>query len=171
MGCARARLMPAGRLAALLALASTAARVALASPPVEAPASVVFVCEHGNAKSLIAAELFNRAAAARRSPLRAVARGVRPEAGIPAPVAAGLAGDGLAVAGFQAARMTRGEAAAARRIVAINLGPGDRRALGASAQAWSDIPAVSVDYAAARDALAQRVTLLLEELSRPAPRP
>jgi len=54
-----------------------------ATPPNEdaTPAPLVFVCEHGNVKSLIAASLFNKAATDRGSPLRAMSRGVNPEPG------------------------------------------------------------------------------------------
>ncbi|MDB6104782.1 MAG: protein tyrosine phosphatase [Gammaproteobacteria bacterium] len=42
------------------------------------PAPVVFVCEHGSVKSLIAMVYFNRSVRERRLPYRAVARGTAP---------------------------------------------------------------------------------------------
>src|SRR5579871_2099213 len=62
--------------------------------------TVVFVCEHGNAKSLIAATLFNQEAARRHLPFRAVARGVNPGQGVPSSIAASLRSDGYDVSGF-----------------------------------------------------------------------
>ena len=44
-----------------------------------APRLVVFVCEHGSVKSLVAMEYFNRGAKARALAYRAVARGTAPE--------------------------------------------------------------------------------------------
>jgi hypothetical protein len=41
----------------------------------EAPKTIMFVCEHGTAKSLIAASFFNRLAAEQKIGYRAIARG------------------------------------------------------------------------------------------------
>src|SRR4051812_22847552 len=66
------------------------------SPEVTAT-TVVFVCEHGSAKSVIAAAHFNRLAAEKGLPYRAVSRGTNPDASIPASISSALAGDGLDV--------------------------------------------------------------------------
>lgn len=134
----------------------------------ESSPTVVFVCEHGNAKSLMAAELFNREAIRHHSALRAVARGLRPEPGVPGGVASGLARDGFDVARYQATAVVPGESVTARRVVAINLDGDDASRLEGSVDRWPDIPATSVDYAAARNALEYRVSQLLAELERPA---
>lgn len=55
---------------------------------------VVFVCEHGAAKSVVAAALFNRMAAERGLAAQAVARGTEPDTVIPAHVRDGLRADG-----------------------------------------------------------------------------
>ena len=55
----------------------------LAPPGVSAedrPTTVVFVCEHGSAKSMIAALWFNRLASEQGLPLQGVSRGVNPDA-------------------------------------------------------------------------------------------
>lgn len=57
--------------------------------------SVLFVCLHGSAKSVIAAEHFRRLAAERRLGLVADAAGMEPDADIPPHVIAGLAEDGI----------------------------------------------------------------------------
>ena len=57
---------------------------------------VLFVCEHGAVKSVIAAAHFNRLARERHLAMRAVARGTYPEAEIPSNVVSGLRADGLA---------------------------------------------------------------------------
>ena len=51
---------------------------------------VAFVCLHGSAKSLIAAEYFNRIATERNLPLRATTSGPEPDNGVPENVVAGL---------------------------------------------------------------------------------
>jgi chromate transporter len=72
----------------------------LAASSLRKPARVVFVCEHGSVKSLIAMDYFNRSARKRGLKYRAVARGTAPEATVPGPVREGLRGDGFVVSGF-----------------------------------------------------------------------
>jgi len=60
---------------------------------------VLFVCLHGSAKSLIAAEYFNRLASARGLDASATSAGTEPDDAIPPRVVSGLAGDGIDVAG------------------------------------------------------------------------
>src|SRR5262245_3264507 len=57
---------------------------------------VIFVCEHGAAKSVLSAALFNKLAVERQLKIRAIARGTNPDPEISPKVAAGLQADGLA---------------------------------------------------------------------------
>src|SRR5215203_2985443 len=57
---------------------------------------VLFVCEHGSAKSVVAAAHFNRRAVERGVGLRAVSRGTNPDDEIAPNAARGLEADGLA---------------------------------------------------------------------------
>src|SRR5436305_9777939 len=59
--------------------------------------TIVFVCEHGAAKSVVAAAEFNCLAEERHLPYRAIARGTEPQAEIATSAANGLRADGLAV--------------------------------------------------------------------------
>ena len=56
---------------------------------------IVFVCEHGAAKSIIAAAYFNQLAAEMGSDLRAVARGTDPDPELSPQAIKGLSEDGL----------------------------------------------------------------------------
>src|SRR4051812_13833324 len=56
---------------------------------------IVFVCEHGSAKSVIAAAYFNKMAKERKLPLEAVARGVNPDKELSAKTKSLLAADKL----------------------------------------------------------------------------
>jgi arsenate reductase (thioredoxin) len=157
--------MHLGRRGALAAVVSSALACESA-PRAEAESdTVVFVCEHGSAKSLVAAQHFNRLAARRSLRLRAVARGVSPDATPPAPVLEGLRADGLAPTGFTPRRFETGEAAAARRVIVVGDAalPGES---GARAQRWEKVPAVSTDYGAARDAIVREIESLLDQLER-----
>src|SRR5438270_9047368 len=59
--------------------------------------TVVFVCEHGAAKSVIATTYFNKIAAERGLRARALYRGVNPQAELSVSALKGLRDDGLAV--------------------------------------------------------------------------
>ena len=59
--------------------------------------AVVFVCEHGAAKSLIATAYFNKLAAERGLAARATFRGVAPQDELSVRAVAGLKADGMAM--------------------------------------------------------------------------
>lgn len=129
--------------------------------------TVVFICDHGNVKSLIAASLFNRGAARRHLSFHAVARGVTPAAGpVPEPVAAGLHDDGFDVAGFEARPIAAAELQTASRVVLLNVDPAAVPAADIRKTAvWTGIPPAGTGYAQARDDIARRVDLLLQQLA------
>jgi arsenate reductase len=129
--------------------------------------TVLFVCLHASAKSMIAMEYFNRIAAQRGSSLRALSAGTEPDDAIPPEVVAGLAGDGFDVCGRAPLRLTPALVAGAAAIVSF--GP-DIAAVGpasVSVALWHDMPAVSDNYATARDAIRGRVATLCTELTGP----
>lgn len=65
--------------------------------PATPPPQIVFVCEHGAAKSVIAAAEFNRRAEENGLPHRAVSRGTNPDPVFAPGVVADLNKDGLSV--------------------------------------------------------------------------
>jgi protein-tyrosine-phosphatase len=138
----------------------------------KAPEQVVFVCEHGSVKSLIAMQLFNRAAAERGLPVRAVSRGLTPDAAVPNAIAAHLAEDGLAPGGFVPKAFSKADLAGASRVIAIGVDPASvTKGSKVPIESWDDIPAASENYAASRDALRQRIELLLARTGSSSKRP
>src|SRR6188472_1864204 len=95
--------------------------MAMAAAPTGKVREVVFVCEHGTVKSVIAAELFNRLAAERKVALHAVSRGVTPDAAIPPGVARNLAADGFDVSRFQPKPLREADVTSAARVIAIGV--------------------------------------------------
>jgi arsenate reductase len=136
------------------------------------PAPILMVCVHGSVKSLMAASLFNRAATERRLPFRAIARGVSPDRFVPPAIEAALARDGYDVKRFVPSKVSQAELRSASRIIAISL---EAAALkldsDTSVDSWLDVPAASVDYAAAMASLQRHVDALLDELERSRARP
>lgn len=132
----------------------------------EAATKVLFVCEHGNVKSLMAASYFNQLAAQRGVPFRAVARGVAPDSTtVPQAIAAGLHTDGFDVGDFHPSKVTTGDIAGAVRTVAISTDlPAGLGIDEQSIERWTDVPPASSDYDAARAALKAHVAALLDRL-------
>jgi protein-tyrosine-phosphatase len=139
------------------------ARGVAAEPPRGTADTVVFVCEHGSAKSVMAAAYFNRAAQERGIAARAVARGVTPDARVPDRIVTALAHEGLVVGDFKPQNVTAGETAQALRVVTIGVEAAPVLPGAADVEQWNDVPASS-DYDAARTALMQHIAALLQEL-------
>lgn len=125
------------------------------------PPTVLFVCLHGSAKSVIAAEHFRRLARGRGVEVEAIAAGVEPDAEIPPTVADGLLKDGIDVRGRRPRRLAGADLARATRVVAFGCDLGDA-AGAAPVERWDDVPAVSVDFDRARDAIVARLPRLLD---------
>ena len=104
-----------------------------------APA-VVFVCEHGAAKSVIATAYFNKFAAERNLPYRATFRGTTPQDDLSLRAVDGLKADGIAVPSGKPAAITDADVASSTHIFAIGCTlPDAARRSGKSAD-WSDVP-------------------------------
>jgi protein-tyrosine-phosphatase len=136
--------------------------------------SVLFVCLHGAAKSVIAAHYLEQMAAARGIPLRASSAGLEPDEAIPPHVVAGLREEGIDVRVAPPALATEALVNGADHVVSFGC---DVAGLGARGDVtrWDDVPMVSDGYAEARAAIVTRVQELLDHLSSiaspPATRP
>ncbi|HUQ10972.1 MAG TPA: hypothetical protein VM146_11710 [Steroidobacteraceae bacterium] len=127
---------------------------------------VLFVCEHGNVKSLMAASYFNDLASSRGLPWRAVSRGSAPDSDtVPPKIVAGLVNDGFDVHDFHPVKVSRGDVSASNRIVTIGVMLPQEVTANAAVEQWNDVPAASVDYAAARASLQEHVRKLVDQLA------
>jgi len=128
------------------------------------PVKVLFVCLHGSAKSVIAAEHFRRLALDAGTEADADSAGVEPDDEIPAHVVHGLADDGFDVKDRMPRRLTEAAIADAGVVVSLgcslDAGPPAQRLV-----RWDDIPAVSDGYGPARDAIVGRLRTLLADMS------
>jgi arsenate reductase (thioredoxin) len=129
-------------------------------------APVVFVCEHGSVKSLVASVYFNRRAQERGLPYRAVAMGVAPDAAVPAPVRDGLRADGFDVADFVPQAFEASAADYAALVVSFDQDVTKMLGGGVRHLKWDDLPGVLADYPRGRDAIVRRVDALLDDLAR-----
>ncbi|HEV2356911.1 MAG TPA: hypothetical protein VGZ23_04770 [bacterium] len=129
--------------------------------------TVVFVCLHGAAKSVIAGAYLNRLSAERGLDILARAAGIEPEPEIPSQVREGLRRDGLEVGEHRPRSVTREELKSAWRIVSFGCDLGPAAPPGRAIERWDDVPPVSDGFPAARDAIVARVKRLLDECERP----
>jgi arsenate reductase (thioredoxin) len=125
--------------------------------------TVVFVCQHGAAKSVLAAALLERLAAERGVPLRALARGTEPKPQVAPAVVAGLLAEGIDVRAWQPRPVTRGDLALAWRVVSFGPDPSDLVAKGTLVEVWDDIPAVAAGFQAAQAVIAGRLLRLFKD--------
>ena len=121
---------------------------------------LIFVCEHGAAKSIIAAAYFNKLAEARNLSLRAIARGTNPDSELSPKTVAGLQSDGLSPTESAPQRLTLAEVESAKRIISFcELSQEYQNK--ATIELWNDIPPVSENYKNARDAIIEHLNQLL----------
>jgi len=127
--------------------------------------AVVFVCEHGAAKSVIATAYFNKLAAERGLPVRATFRGTAPQDDLSVRAVAGLKADGLAIPSGKPTAISDADVTSATHIFAIGCTLPDRAARSGKAADWSDVPD-DQGYGPMRDAIVRHVTQLLDALQR-----
>jgi arsenate reductase len=125
---------------------------------------ITFVCEHGIAKSVIAAALFNREAASRGLKLVAQARGVEPEDALQPETAQGLRNDGLDVSAFTPARISPSDVEESKYVITLGVAIEPEFVKGSKLREWDAVPPVSSGYTAARDAISIRVMELIGEV-------
>ena len=125
---------------------------------------VVFVCEHGAAKSVIAAAYFNKLAAEQGLGVLAVARGTAPDPEFSKGTVAGLAADGFAAPAGQPRRLETSDIESAQMVVTLGAQLPQHTSPARRAE-WNDTPSPSANYEAARDSIRAHVASLVKELS------
>lgn len=126
--------------------------------------NVLFVCQHGVAKSVIAARHLTELARARGITLSVTAAGVEPDEVIPPHVIAGLQADGLDLHETSPRAVTGELLESAEMVVAFAC---DLSALGGDPGRivqWAGVPAVSDGYDAARTEILRRLHAMLDEV-------
>ena len=129
------------------------------------PPNVIFVCEHGAAKSVIATAYFNKLAAERGLPYRATFRGTSPQDDLSTRAVAGLRADGIAIPDGKPSPIATDDVARATHIFAIGCTLPAVATASGKASDWSDVPD-DQGYAPMRDAIVRHVTALLDGLQK-----
>ena len=148
-----------------------AASCALAGTPQNTAATpqktVVFVCEHGAGRSVIAAAWFNKLAAEKHLPYVAIARGITPQDALSTATVASLKKEGISFPNEKPRALTKAEAAEAVRVVAFCPLPNSVKP--ARLESF-EVPAPSDGYDQSRDAILIQVRKLIHDLEMDANR-
>ncbi len=154
-------------IAVVIALSLAAACGAPMKRPESPTSQILFVCEHGNVKSLMAASYFNELAQERGLPLRAISRGSAPDSNtVPATIREALKGEGFDVSAFHPAAVSTSDISTSRRVVIIGTTlPASVGTPGVTPDHWDDVPPASVNYAASRESLKAHVKQLIDQLA------
>lgn len=153
-----------------LLLSAPAIAIAQRAPAPRDSARVVFVCEHGTVKSLVALEYFNRLARARGLPFAAISRGTNPDTAVPPIVASGLHADGFELGGFRPHRFTRDDVRRGMLVVALDADVDSVVGGRLPVLRWDGLPSVLADYSGASSAIAKKVSRLVDSLAAARPR-
>ncbi len=123
--------------------------------------TIIFVCEYGAAKSIIAAAYFNKLASEIRLDTRAIARSTHPDQELSPKAITGLGADGLTPTESAPQKLSLVDVQSAQRIVAFCKLPEEYQNKVAIEQ-WDGVPPVSENYEMARDAIIERIHKLMK---------
>ena len=155
----------------ILAAATLLSAVMTASGQDKQVQTILFVCEHGSAKSVIAAAHFNRLAEQKNLPYRAIARGTNPDAGISQQVRVDLAKDGLDVSTWKPRLVAEKDVRDAAHVVTFGCKlPFPKTITADKAVDWNDVPSTSEDYKRARTIIVDKIDALIKTLTHQDPR-
>jgi arsenate reductase len=133
--------------------------------------SILFVCLHGAAKSVLAAADLERLAAQRGLDITADSAGTEPDPAIAPGVVAALRAEGVELGPRQPRRVTAADTARADRVVTFGCELGEAMPAAVPVERWDDVPAVSENLPLARAAIRRHLDRLLDECAAPGGRP
>jgi arsenate reductase (thioredoxin) len=126
--------------------------------------TIIFLCPHAAAKSVIAAAYFNRLARERGLDFVADAAGTDPQEAVSPAVVKLLGEEGIDVSQHKPRRVTELELKTAYRIVSLGCVIEDLALPPNTVDDWSDVPAPGQDLLGARQLIESHVDTLLNEI-------
>ena len=124
---------------------------------------LVFVCEHGAAKSIIAAAYFNHLASEAELNLRAIARGTNPDPELSPQAIKGLSQDGLTPTEAAPRKLTEADIYSAQRVITFCELPTEYKQQGIIKR-WDGVPPISENYEKSRDAIMEHLNQLINDI-------
>jgi protein-tyrosine-phosphatase len=147
-------------------VASAAMQAEVAPTKTGKPPTVLFMCPHGAAKSVLASAYFQRLAKERGLNVRVESGGTQPDAEVASAVASHLTRNGYTVPIAKPRRVTSEDLALADVVVSIGCDLKDLPVPRGTLVKWDEVPSPSEDFARADEAIRKRVVELVEELVR-----
>jgi protein-tyrosine-phosphatase len=132
---------------------------------VNAP-TVLFMCPHGAAKSVLASAYFQRAAKERGLNVRVLSAGTHPDPAVAPAVADHLSKNGYAVPISKPRLVTASDVSAADVVISLGCDLKDVAVPREKLVEWNDVPPPSENFDAADQTIRQRVVQLVDELIR-----
>ena len=148
-------LAPALLLFAMMSISSTYAQRPAAK-------TILFICEHGSAKSVVAAAHFNRMAKEAGIPIMAITRGTNPDEKIPDKINSLLKGDGFPEYNGTPVRLSTKDLQAADFTVAFSTLPSEFKSP-KNFETWN-IPSFEAGYPVARDSIILNIERLIQRI-------
>jgi protein-tyrosine-phosphatase len=128
-----------------------------------APRSVLFLCPHGAAKSVLATAYLRKRAQERGLDVRVDSAGTEPDPAVAPRVAQHLESQGIPVPVAKPRLVTPADLDAADVVVTLGCDLGERPVRG-ERRRWDEVPSPSADFAGSDAAIRKRVDALVDEL-------
>ncbi|AYB29149.1 hypothetical protein [Chryseolinea soli] len=126
--------------------------------------TIVFVCEHGSAKSVIAATYFNKLAKEKNIPWQAVSRGTHPDSEISPKTKKLLLEDDLLDTSFIPKKLTQDDVDTTRQVILFCSLPQTIQGKGKTSH-W-EVNAVNDDFQKLRSDIVSRIAPLVDSLAK-----
>ena len=127
---------------------------------------VVFVCEHGAAKSIMAAAEFERLAKQKGVAFEIISRGTNPDAEVAGSIRQHLLEDGIDIGSAKPAKVSAKDLEGATTVVTFGPDLSSLLPKGAKLLDWSATPSPSQDYRAARERIVKQLETLVETMQK-----
>jgi arsenate reductase len=128
--------------------------------------TILFLCPHGAAKSVLAAAYCQHLLAQYGLKVQVTSAGTEPDAAVSPEVVALLRSEGLDVAYHRPRRVSREELGTAFRVISLGCDVSHLAPPGTLVEHWDDVPSPSQHLARARDVVYSHVERLVEELKQ-----
>jgi hypothetical protein len=127
----------------------------------EEKTTIVFVCEHGGARSTIASVYFNKMAKEHHLAYQSIFRGLTPDSAITRETKKGLTKDGFETKSLSPVPLSEKDIQSNTLLISLDCSPPSSYLMYHS---WKGIPMISEDYNAARNEILKLVNQLIAEL-------
>jgi arsenate reductase (thioredoxin) len=128
--------------------------------------TILFVCEHGAARSTIAATYFNKIAIEKGLKYKAIFRATSPDTALTIATKKGLTEDGFDIQNMKPILVTQRDINFATQIITFDCSLPTKDSLSSKVSKWNGIPPISRDYQVARNEIVSKVEGLISDLQK-----